>query len=74
MLAFRRKTSDLWRVGDIADQVQWFDVAGDLVAPFKAAGRINHVIHTATNYGRRGENSSLLVETNLLFPLRLYAA
>jgi nucleoside-diphosphate-sugar epimerase len=72
VIAFRRKTSDLWRVKDIAEQVQWFDVAGDLAAPFKATTKIDHVIHTATNYGRQGENNTLLVETNLLFPLKLY--
>lgn len=71
VLAFRRKSSDLWRVADIADQIEWYDTA-DMCAPFKKWNKIDHVIHTATIYGRYNEKNSLLVETNLLFPLKLY--
>lgn len=70
--AFRRRTSDLWRVTHITHQVHWFDSEADLAIPFQAAGRIDHVIHTATNYGRRLEEGSCLMESNMLFPLRLY--
>jgi nucleoside-diphosphate-sugar epimerase len=72
VLSLKRKSSDLGRIKENAKQVQWFDVDDDLETPFKAAGKINHIIHTATNYGRCGESNSLLVETNLLFPLRIY--
>ncbi|MFW8602445.1 NAD-dependent epimerase/dehydratase family protein [Desulfobacterota bacterium M19] len=71
VLAFRRKTSDLWRLTDIAEQIEWYDTT-DLELPFKKHKKIDHVIHTATIYGRNSEKGSQLVETNLLFPLKLY--
>jgi nucleoside-diphosphate-sugar epimerase len=70
VMAYKRRTTDLWRLKDVADCVQWFDVE-ELDVPF-LKNKINHVIHTATSYGRENEKASDLVLTNLLFPLKLY--
>ncbi|MBS3873071.1 MAG: NAD-dependent epimerase/dehydratase family protein [Firmicutes bacterium] len=70
--AFRRRTSDLWRVDYIKHRVQWFDSEGDLAAPFHAAGGVDHVIHAATSYGQRLEEGSHIMLSNMVFPLRLY--
>ncbi len=71
VIAYRRNTSNLWRVADIERKIAWYDVT-DLESPFREHGKIDHVIHTATIYGRNNEKNSLLVDTNLLFPLKLF--
>jgi len=70
VVAYKRQNTDLWRLADVADRIQWFDTE-ELDVPFKK-NKINHVVHTATSYGRKNEKASDLVSTNLLFPLKLY--
>jgi CDP-paratose synthetase len=70
IFAYKRKSSDLWRLKDVVEQVEWFD-AGDLRKPFEVA-KINHVVHTSTCYGRSGELASEVVAVNLLFPLMVF--
>ena len=69
--AFRRKKSDLWRVGHIADQITWYDVDLSLKTPFKREGRFDCLIHAATVYGRGNESASDVIRANLAFPLEL---
>lgn len=67
---FRRATSSLDRLVDILDKIRIFDVER-LHEPFETLGRVDAVIHTATNYGRHGEQASSVFEANTVFPLRL---
>lgn len=67
----KRSFSNTWRIEHLIDKVKCYDVDKEsLRKPFKE-NRIDIIIHTATNYGRKGENVSEIVGTNLLFPLRL---
>ena len=66
VLCYHRPQSDFARLQTIKNEIQWFN------APFKAINKIDHVIHVATNYGRNKEAGSILVEANLLFPLRIF--
>lgn len=70
----KRSTSNTWRINHLLDNVTRFDV--DLVPledAFKAQ-KFDAVIHTACSYGRSGESTHSVVETNLLFGLRLLDA
>ena len=69
--ALRRKTSNFWRVRDIANRIDWYGSESSLERPFKRTGKIHHILHTATCYGRRGEHAADIIKTNLLFSLEL---
>jgi len=71
VIILKRSFSDTWRIKHLLNKITSYDVDKEpLEKPFRE-NKINIVIHTATNYGRKGEPVSEIVETNLLFPLRL---
>lgn len=73
VIAWRRASSDISRVADMANHCVWIN--GDTAAP-EEVFRENHVdavIHCATVYGRSGETDAVL-EGNLRFPVRLLDA
>jgi CDP-paratose synthetase len=70
VLAYKRPTTDLWRLKNVIDYIQWYDI-DELSAPFEK-NKITHIIHTATLRGSRNEKTSELISTNLLFPLKIY--
>lgn len=70
----KRSTSDTWRIKHLLDQVEIFDID---TQPLEDAFQLNNfdaVIHTACSYGRSSEPVHKVVETNLLFGLRLLDA
>lgn len=70
----KRSTSDTWRIKHLLDDVETFDVdVQPLEVAFKA-NKFDAIIHTACSYGRSGEPAHNVVETNLLFGLRLLDA
>ncbi|NCC33187.1 MAG: NAD-dependent epimerase/dehydratase family protein [Chloroflexia bacterium] len=72
IVALKRQTSSLHRLNGIQDQVCFYDAENiDLARPFQEQGPINAVVHTSTCYGRAGESTSQVFETNTAFPLRL---
>lgn len=66
----KREMSSLARIADLLDRLQMFDVEHTHKS-FAALGRVDAVIHTATNYGRHGEQVTSVFEANTAFPLRL---
>lgn len=71
VLAYCREQTDFSRLESVKSQIRWYQIAEGLELPFKSA-TVDHIIHTATNYGRNQEANSLLAETNLVFPLKLF--
>lgn len=75
VVALKRKSSSLRHLEPILSKISLLDLEGlDLSVPFDKYGKIDAVIHTATNYGRKGEDACQIVEANLDFPLRLMEA
>ena len=68
--AYRRAGSDLRRLAQRENDVEWFDIA-EINGPFSRNTRIDAIIHAATCYGRNGEPLSELQAVNVVFPLRL---
>ncbi|MDD5760893.1 MAG: NAD(P)-dependent oxidoreductase [bacterium] len=67
----KRSFSDTRRIVDVLSQVSAFDI--DLCessAPFEGK-RIDALLHAGTCYGRKGESASVLLDANVLFPVRL---
>lgn len=70
----KRSTSDTWRIKNLVDNVHAYDVD---VTPLEQAFKdrqVHAVIHTACSYGRNNQPDHEVVETNLLFGLRLLDA
>ena len=70
VFAYRRKASSFWRLSDFVSDISWFDAEDELEKPFKKT-KINHVIHTASCYGRNNETVPTIIEANVLFPLKI---
>lgn len=71
VVILKRSTSDTWRIAHLLKQVKSYDVdTQSLEIAFEDQG-IDCVIHTACNYGRKGEPISQIVESNLMFGLRI---
>lgn len=75
VIALVRNRTSLRRLSDIADRVQFCNVEMlDLETQFQDLKRIDVVINAAADYGRQGSPLSKLVETNILWGLRLAEA
>jgi len=72
VIILKRSFSNTWRINEFLNDVFFYDIDHvDLDQPFREHGDINAVIHTATNYGRKGGKATEVFESNLVFPLRL---
>ena len=74
VIILKRKTSNLKRIEHLISKVISYDVD---VQPLELAfseQNIDYVIHTACHYGRNGDSISKIVETNLMFSLRILDA
>ena len=75
LIVFKRKNSSLKRIESIVPVVALYNTENlNYSIPFNAHGKIDAVIHTATNYGRHGEMPSEIFEANTKFPLKLMEA
>ena len=75
VVALKRKSSSLRRVGSVASDIVFFDIEGlDFDQFFCDFGKIDVIIHTATCYGRNNESVSEIFAANTEFPLRLLDA
>jgi len=71
VVILKRSFSDTWRITHLLEKIKFYDIdKGPLEKPFED-NKIDIVIHTAINYGRKGEKTAEIIETNLMFPMRL---
>lgn len=71
VVIFKRSTSNVWRIEHLMSQVVSYDVdLQPLELAFKEQ-QIDYVMHTACHYGRNGDSITQIVETNLMFGLRI---
>ena len=69
--AFKRKSSSMELVSDVADSIVWHDAdQAPLNIIWDTIGRADVVYHLATEYGRN-QPPSKVVAANLLFPVQL---
>jgi CDP-paratose synthetase len=68
----KRSFSDIWRIKDCLNSIKSFDIdLTSLERPFEECGQFDCVVHTAVNYGRKGEKATEVFEDNLSFPVDL---
>lgn len=70
----KRSTSDTWRICHLLEQVRVFDVDQVAIEEAFKAEKVDAVIHAACSYGRHGQPAHEVVETNLLFALKVLDA
>jgi len=67
----KRSTSNTWRIKKHLDRVKSYDVDIEPIEKAFEDKEVGIVIHTACHYGRNNDPISKVVETNLLFSLKL---
>jgi len=71
VVILKRSFSITWRINHLLNKVKSYDIdIVDIEKPFQEQ-KIDTVIHTVTNYGRNRESISDIVDTNLIFSLKL---
>lgn len=70
-IILKRSFSNIWRIENLLKKVKSYNIDKDDLSKIFKENKINLIIHTATNYGRKGEKASDVIHTNLLFPLKL---
>lgn len=71
VVILKRSTSDTWRINDLMYRITSYDIDKTKLSQAFEEQRIDSVIHTACHYGRNGDAIHQVVETNLMFGLKL---
>jgi nucleoside-diphosphate-sugar epimerase len=71
VVILKRSTSDTWRINSVLDQVISYDIDKVELSSVLKNHLTNIVINTVTNYGRKDRKISSIVDTNLIFGLKL---
>lgn len=66
-----RPSSNTWRLHDVIRNVVLYTLDGSSLDKLFQSEHIDIIIHCATNYGRREIDPSMLLEANLILPLKL---
>ena len=74
VVILKRSTSNTWRIKHLLDQVTSYDVDVQSLELAFEQQRVDIVMHTACHYGRDGGAVHQVVETNLMFGLKLLHA
>lgn len=74
VVILKRSNSNCWRISHLMNKVLVYDIdLQPLELAFKE-NKINVVIHTACNYGRKGNDLTGITEANITFGLRILDA
>lgn len=71
VIALKRTTSDIYRIDNYLSQVTLYDIDKIKLSTIFKNHKIDIVINTVTNYGRKDTKISSIVNTNLMFGLKL---
>lgn len=71
VIGLKRASSEMTRLYGIVDKIEIYNVDQETIERVFAEHNIDTVIHCATNYGRANELLEELLESNVLFPLKI---
>lgn len=71
IIALKRSTSDTFRINKYLDKVTLYDIDKVGLSSIFENHKIDIVINTVTNYGRKDTKLSSIIDTNLIFGLKL---
>jgi nucleoside-diphosphate-sugar epimerase len=72
VVVLKRSTSNTWRIDDVLGKVVCYDVEKTGLEAAFTDQHIDVVVHTACCYGRNNEATSTIVDTNVMFGLKLF--
>lgn len=67
----KRSISDVWRLDDCEKKIKSYDIDKKPLRLIFEENHIEGIIHTACVYGRKNENISAILDTNLIFGTKL---
>ena len=71
VIILKRSSSNTWRIDQLLNRVKSYDIDNVSLKIVFEEQRIDSVIHTATQYGRKQVKLTEMLETNLIFGLHL---
>lgn len=71
IIGLKRTTSNMYRIDDYLNQVTLYDIDKTELSTIFEKHKIDLVANTVTNYGRKDTKISSIVDTNLIFSLKL---
>jgi len=74
VVILKRSTSDTWRINQLLEKVKSYDVDCESLERAFEEQYIDVIIHTACHYGRNGDEIAAVVESNLMFGLKVLDA
>ena len=74
LVILKRSTSDTWRIKHLLEKVKSYDIDCESLENAFVDQRIDAIIHTACSYGRNNESIYDIVDSNLIFGLKLLDA
>lgn len=72
VIILKRSFSDIWRIKHSERNLYYYDIDKIPLEKVFQENKIDIVVHTATLYGRKNEEISQIVESNLTFPLKIF--
>ena len=71
VIALKRSISNTYRIEEYLNQVNLYDIDKTEISTIFENHKIDLVVNTVTNYGRKDTKISSIVDTNLIFGLKL---
>jgi nucleoside-diphosphate-sugar epimerase len=71
VIALKRSTSNIYRIEKYLNQIILYDIDKTELSDIFENHKIDVVVNTVTNYGRKDTKISSIVDTNLIFSLKL---
>jgi nucleoside-diphosphate-sugar epimerase len=72
VIVLKRSTSKTWRIDDVRKNISCYDIDKTGLEVVFTDQHIDVVIHTVCCYGRNSERPSTIVDTNVMFGLKLF--
>jgi CDP-paratose synthetase len=74
VIILKRSTSNTWRINHLLDKVKFYDIDKISISNAFETNEIDLVIHTACNYGRGKQGICDIIDSNLIFGLKVLEA
>lgn len=71
VVILKRPSSDTWRIAHLLDQIKAYDVDVEPIESAFQDQQIDAVIHTACHYGRNKDSMSQVIDSNLMFGVKV---
>jgi len=71
VIALKRSTSDTYRIDSYLNKISFYNADKTALSTIFKDNKVDIVIHTVTDYGRKNVSVTSLVNTNLMFGLEL---